>query len=197
MITATLFLVAFSINGAVIHLSPLLGDRGISARDAAFAVSTLGGASLLGRLLTGYLLDRFFGPRISLLLLSISGCGVLLLATVPSLTCGVIAAFLIGLGMGGESDVVPYLLTRYFGLRSFSTLYGFTWTAYAVATALSSVLMGRIFDLTGSYQSLLLQIAGLTFLAGALMLLMRPYPTGRDLSTPLTDSPSPAATVSA
>jgi predicted MFS family arabinose efflux permease len=149
LVTATLFLVAFSINGAVIHLSPLLSDCGISARNAAYAVSTLGGASLLGRLLTGYLLDRFFGPRVSLLLLSVSGCGVLLLATVPSLTAGVIAAFLIGLGMGGESDVVPYLLTRYFGLRSFSTLYGFTWTAYAVATALSSVLMGRILTSPG------------------------------------------------
>lgn len=179
LVTITLFLVAFSINGAVIHLSPLLGDRGISARSAAFAVSILGGSSLLGRLLTGHLLDRFFGPRVSLILLSVSGCGILLLINTHSVTVGILAAFLIGIGLGGESDVVPYLLTRYFGLRSFSTLYGFTWTAYAVGTALSSVLMGRIFDLTGSYQSLLTQLAVLTFVAAGLMLFMRPYPTAQ------------------
>ena len=57
---------------------------------------------------------------------------------------------LIGIGMGGEADITPYLLSRYFGLRSLSTLYGLTWSAYAVAGALGPVLMGRAFDLTGS-----------------------------------------------
>ena len=64
----------------------------------------------------------------------------------------VLAAALIGLGLGGEADVTPYLLTRYFGLGPFSTLYGFTWTAYAVAGAVGPVMMGRVFDATGSYQ---------------------------------------------
>jgi MFS family permease len=143
------------------------------------------------------LLDRFFGPRVSLLLLSVSGCGILLLISAQSLAVGAVAAFLIGFGMGGESDVVPYLLTRYFGLRSFSTLYGFTWTAYAVATALSSVLMGRIFDLTGSYQSLLTQLAVLTFIAAGLMLFMRPYPAGQTSGVRATDDPAEPAAVSA
>lgn len=52
--------------------------------------------------------------------------------------------------MGGEADVTPYLLARYFGLRSFSTFYGFTWTAYALASAIGPVLMGRAFDATAS-----------------------------------------------
>ena len=37
---------------------------------------------------------------------------------------GVLAAALIGFGMDGEADATPYLLSRYFGLRSFSLLYG-------------------------------------------------------------------------
>ena len=61
--------------------------------------------------------------------------------------------------MGGEADVTPYLLSRYFGLRSFSTLYGFTWTAYAFAGAIGPILMGRAFDATGSYEALLVQLA--------------------------------------
>jgi hypothetical protein len=80
------------------------------------------------------------------------------------------------LGLGGEADVTPYLLTRYFGLRSFSTLYGFTWTAYAMAGALGPVLMGRVFDVTGSYGPLLALLSAQTLIAGALMLLMPAYP---------------------
>jgi hypothetical protein len=69
--------------------------------------------------------------------------------------------------MGGEADVTPYLISRYFGLKSFSMLYGVTWTFYAVAGAIGPILMGKAFDVTGSYQALLTQLAFATFAAGA------------------------------
>ncbi len=74
--------------------------------------------------------------------------------------------------MGAEADVTPYLLARYFGLRSFATLYGFTWTAYAIAGGIGPMLMGRAFDATGSYQALLGGLAAATLGSAALMLLM-------------------------
>jgi cyanate permease len=55
-------------------------------------------------------------------------------------------------------------------------LYGFTWSAYAVAGAVGPVLMGRVFDATGSYTSLLAILAGQTLVAGALALLLPAYP---------------------
>jgi len=51
------------------------------------------------------------------------------------------------------------LLTRYFGLRGFSTLYGFTWTFYAFAAAVGPVILGRTFDATASYASVLVTLA--------------------------------------
>ena len=86
------------------------------------------------------------------------------------------AAMLIGLGVGAEADLTPYLLTRYFGLRSFSTLYGFTWTAYAIAGAIGPVWMGKAFDATGSYASLLTLLAGTTLVAAGLLLWLPRYP---------------------
>jgi MFS family permease len=77
--------------------------------------------------------------------------------------------------MGAEADVTPYILSRYLGLRSFAMLYGFTWTAYAIAGAVGPILMGRAFDATGSYTTLLTQLAIGTFLIAALMLLMPGY----------------------
>ena len=101
--------------------------------------------------------------------------GTLLLATADSLAPGLAAAALIGAGMGGEADVTPYLLSRYFGLRAFSVLYGLTWTAYAIAGAIGPVLMGRAFDVAGSYATLLSVLAGVMLAAGAMMLFLPPY----------------------
>jgi cyanate permease len=60
-------------------------------------------------------------------------------------------------------------------LKSFSTLYGFTWTAYAIAGAVGPIVMGRAFDATGSYSALLVQLAAVTLVAGALLLLLPRY----------------------
>jgi MFS family permease len=173
---ATLFLGSLSVNGAITHLAPLLTDRGIGQQQAALVASALGLSSFAGRLITGQLLDRFFGPRVGFCILGATAAGILLLGSAASLTSALLAAALIGLGMGAEADLTPYLLTRYFGLRAFSTLYGFSWTAYAVAGALGPVLMGRAFDLTGSYASLLTLLAGSTVVCAALYLGLPRYP---------------------
>jgi predicted MFS family arabinose efflux permease len=176
LLVATLFLSSIAVNGAITHLSPLLTDRGISTESAALAVSLLGGASLTGRLVTGSLLDRYFGPRVSFVLLLGVAAGIFLLATASSRSTGLLAAALIGFGLGGEADVTPYLLTRYFGLRTFSTLYGLTWTAYAIAGATGPILMGKVFDVTNSYSSLLTLLSAVTLAAAILMLFLPAYP---------------------
>jgi MFS family permease len=175
IIVTVLFLGSLGQNGAIIHLSALLTDRGMPAGGAALVLSAMGGASLLGRFAVGYLLDRFFAPRVAVWLLGAAALGAFVLAGAQSLISGVLAASLIGIGMGGEADVTPYLLSRYFGLGSFSTLYGFTWTAYAIAGALGPVLMGRAFDFTGSYTVFLTGLSGLMLLAACLMLFLPPY----------------------
>jgi predicted MFS family arabinose efflux permease len=185
IIVAVLFCVSAGQNGAIAHLSALLTDRGIPARNAAWAASAMGGSILAGRLLTGWLLDRFFAPRVAFFLLVLSALGVILLARAQTLLEGSAAAALIGLGMGGEADVTPFLLAKYFGLRSFSTLYGLTWTAYAVAGAIGPTLMGRAFDASGSYQGLLTRLSALTLGAASLMLLLPRYPDRSTADQPL------------
>jgi MFS family permease len=176
ILASTLFLAAMSTTGIITHLSALLTDRGVSRSGAALSVAVVGGTSLLGRLLTGWLLDRHFGPRVNMMLLSTTAAGLLLLSEAHSVVSGTAAAALIGFSMGGESDVTPYLLARYFGLRRLGTLYGYTWTAYATAAAIGSVLLGKAFDSTGSYGPLLVRLSILTFVAGLMMLGMPDYP---------------------
>ena len=56
-----------------------------------------------------------------------------------------------------------------------SVLYGLTWTFYAIAGAIGPVLMGKAFDLTGSYEALLLRLSIGTFAVGSLMLFLPRY----------------------
>jgi MFS family permease len=175
IITAILFVSSISMNGAVTHLSALLTDRGLTAGNAALCASMLGGSSLLGRIVVGWLLDRFFGPRVALVINLITALGIFLLARATNFPSGCFAAALIGVGAGGEAAITPYLLTRYFGLRAFSTLYGLTWTFYAAAGAIGPVILGRAFDATGTYTSLLTLLAIALGIAAVTNLLLPQY----------------------
>jgi cyanate permease len=175
IIVAVLVVNSVAMNGTVTHLVALLTDRGISRGGAALSASLLGGSSLLGRVVVGWVLDRFFGARVAFVVFLLSAVGILLLARANTMPAGCMAAALIGVGAGGEADVTPYLLTQYFGLRAFSTLYGITWTFYAIAGAIGPVILGRAFDSTGSYTALLTLLATVMALAGGLFLLLPRY----------------------
>jgi MFS family permease len=154
-IAAALLLFSFATNGLNAHWAALLTDHGASAESAAFVLAVAGFAALASKLGTGYLLDRFRANRVAALLVLVCAIGFVLVLFGHAFWLSVASALLIGAGMGAESDAVPYLLTRYFGLRRFSELYGYTWCVYAVAGASGPVAMGLVFDHTGSYRKML------------------------------------------
>src|SRR6201999_2270786 len=108
IIVAALFLGAISMNGAITHLSALLTDRGIPPGEAALCAAILGGASVVGRVVTGWLLDRFFGGWVGFVITLITAGGMFLLARTGSLAGALLAAALIGIGAGGEAAITPY-----------------------------------------------------------------------------------------
>ncbi len=175
IIVVALFVGSISMNGAITQMAALLTDRGVTAGGAALCASLLGGLSVLTRLGVGSLLDRYFGGRVAMLVYLVTAAGIFLLARANSFAVGCLAAALIGVGAGGEADITPYLLTRYFGLRAFSTLYGLTWTFYAVAGAIGPIVLGRAFDMTGSYGPVLVSLAVATALAAVLLILLPSY----------------------
>ncbi len=123
----------------------------------------------------GWLLDRLPGAWVAFAFLRFASSDILLLARLASFSLGCIAAVLMGLGAGGTSSTTPYLLARYFGLRSFSALYGLTWTFYAIAGGTGPVLLGPVFDRTGSYTSAMTMLGFASSVGAALMLLLPTY----------------------
>lgn len=175
LIVSALFLLSVGFNGCLIHLVPMLTDRGISAQSAALAASLLAGGVMIGRLVAGYLLDRFFAPYIAVGLFGVATLGIALLwsGAVGSLAFG--AAALLGLGMGAETDILPYIVSRYFGLRAFGEIYGYTIAALVLGGVIGPLLMGVGFDATGSYQAVLGVFMVTTLFAAGLMARLGPY----------------------
>jgi MFS family permease len=175
LMVGAIFLVGASVHGCVVHLVPLLSDQGVSSNRVALATSLLGSALLIGRVGSGYLLDRFFAPRVALCLFGAAACGIALLRMGAASGLVLLAVFLIGLGMGSEVDIIAYLVSRYFGLRAFGEVYGYAFASYVLAGALGPWLMGLGFDRSGSYGSVLVGFFLATLLAVVLMTRLGPY----------------------
>jgi cyanate permease len=171
-------LVSVSVQGCLVHVTAMLTDRGMTARTAAFGASVMGAAVLIGRIGTGYLLDHFFAARLAVLLFggAAVGIGLFLMSAAPA--GAFVAAFLVGLGLGAEVDMIAYLVSRYFGLRSFAEIYSVVFGAFALAGAFGPLIMGAGFDRTGSYSGPLVGFLLATVVATALMTRLGPYRYG-------------------
>ena len=169
-----IMLSAFAENGLVTNLAAMLTEHGVTAQAAAIALSVRGGAGIVGRLCTGFLLDRLPAQRIQTFILLLSATGTFILAFAGTSVFALLGTALLGIGLGSEADVAPYLLARYFGRRHFSVLYGLTWTAYAIGGATGPLVVGHLYDRTGAYQPrFIVGLACIALLAAAISLLLR------------------------
>lgn len=165
---------AFSENGLVTNLAAILVEHGVTTQSAALALSVRGGAGIVGRLCVGFLIDRFSPQRMQTLILILAALGTLMLAFAGTTTSALLGSALLGIGLGSEADVAPYLLARYFGRKHFSVLYGLTWTAYAIGGGIGPVVVGHLYDRAGSYEPrFIVGLAVVAFGAGAVSLLLR------------------------
>jgi MFS family permease len=130
---------------------PSITDRGMTVAFATSMLSAVGLASILGRLLCGYLADRLFAPRVAAGFFLLPCAGILLLLTDAQSSWSLIGAVTLGLALGAEIDMLGYLTTRYFGLRRFGELYGYLFAVFAAGSALGPYLMGVTFNAFHSY----------------------------------------------
>ena len=168
---------AFSENGLVTNLAAILTEHRVSTQGAALALSVRGGAGIAGRLCIGFLIDRFSPQRIQTFVLLLAASGTLILAFAGTSPVALVGAAILGIGLGSEADVAPYLLAHYFGRKHFSVLYGLTWTAYAIGGATGPMAIGRWYDRAGSYQThSIVYLACVAFAAMIVSLFLRRSP---------------------
>jgi MFS family permease len=175
LMVGAFFLQSVGFHGYYIHLVPLLTDRGVSAQSAAMVVSLGSVGGMLGRAGGGYLLDRFFAPYVAVCFFCGSALGIFLLWSGAVGGLAFVAAFLGGLGVGAEMDIIAYMVSRYFGLRAFGEIYGYVFAAFTLGGVIGPPLMGIGFDSTGSYSPVLGGFVVTTLIAAGLMTQLGPY----------------------
>jgi MFS family permease len=193
MLGAAFFLVAIAINGTAAHIVPLLTDHGLSSAEAAATLGIFGLATMSGRLLGGFLVDRIFAPYVAtfFFLAPIAGFAFFVGAAGILPAVGVI---LMGMGLGTEIDLIAFLVTRYFGQRSFGQIYGYFFMIFGLGSSFGRFLAGLIFDLAGSYNPALIGAALALVIAVILVNRLGSYlyPVQREIApdlVPMTATP--------
>jgi MFS family permease len=173
----TFILLTFCLYGLFSNLVPMLLDRGMDTTTAALAASTVGITIIISRVVIGFLLDKFFAPRVGMVCFILSASGMALLALGAVGPAAFLAAVLLGFSIGAELDLLAYLVTRYFGLSSFGMVYGVLFAAFLGGVSVGPVAFGRLFDFYGSYVNILSACSFIMMLTAVSMLVLPKYKT--------------------
>ena len=168
---AACFLVNLPFTLATTQLKTVVLAQGLSDGTAALMVTVFAVSSIIGRIAAGLALDALPAHIVAAVGFALPSFGLLLLAAPLDSVAAVAVAFaLIGASFGGEGDVIPYLITRRFGIPIYSTVLGLLSAAIGLAMGFGNFLL----SLFGNFDSYLV-IASVSALAGSALFLI----TGR------------------
>jgi MFS family permease len=163
----------------LVHIAPYAMGLDVTKTVAAGIISTIGGISMLGRLVMGFTGDRIGHRRAMLVCFLISITALSWLQVAGQLWMLYLFAVIYGFSHGGFFALISPLIAGLFGTRSQGVILGIVFFSGTLGGSIGMVLSGHIFDITASYQPafvilLVMAIAGLILTA-----LIRPTRKGR------------------
>ncbi len=167
-------IVVFCILTIMVHIAPYAMDIGISTANAAGILSTIGGVSMLGRLVMGITSDRIGSKRSMIVCFLILVAGLFWLQVAEELWMLYLFAVVHGFAHGGLFTLISPLVAGLFGMISHGVIFGVVIFSGTIGGAVGPVLAGYIFDISNSYQSVFLILSVLGISGLALTLLLRP-----------------------
>jgi MFS family permease len=145
-------------------------DRHFTQRDAAGVLSLVLTFSIAGRLIMGWLADRFSKKYVMLLTYLLVAAGIPLLFLGTTRLVLYVSAAVFGIGLGGDYMIIPLMTAEIFGVEILGRLLGVILTAGGVADAAAPWLIGRLRDATGSYFDSCIVLVGMALLGGLAVL---------------------------
>jgi MFS family permease len=175
--SAGFFIAAMGVGAMLVHALPLLQEHGLDRATAAQVAGLFGLSVTVGRIFTGFLLDRMFGPTVALIMFAApaAACVMILMAGSNVVVCA-IAIVIFGLAAGAEFDIAAYFVARYFGRRNYGAIYGLLYTIFVVGSAVTPPLAGAVFDRYQTYDPALMAGIAIFIVAALLSGTLGPYP---------------------
>jgi MFS family permease len=146
------FAIFFCLLTTIVHIVPHARDQGLEPTVAAAVLSTIGGVSMLGRIVMGTANDGIGGKK------SLIICFIILIGSLIWLQVAVKAwmlfvfAVIYGFAHGGLFTVMSPTVAELFGTGSHGLLFGMVLFSGTIGGSLGPLLTGSIFDVTGSYR---------------------------------------------
>ena len=160
------------------QMNLMLIDNDLSPQTAANIVSVYAFGTIVGRLACGLALDRYSTPIVTFASMIIPALGYFVLGTeINTLWVVTAAMFLVGLSVGAESDLIAFLVARYFKLRIYSSTLSLIFCCSFLASASGAAGISLTLKLTDSYSPYLFVVAG-SILVGSFLFLLMPKAKG-------------------
>lgn len=150
-----------TVIGVQIHLVAWLTGRGVPAGTGALVISTLFLAGIAGAFIAGAVADRSRSIAFLQIFYALPLLGLAALGASTHLPVLVAGAVLVGTGGSAIIMLAPYLVTRYFGLKASSEIFGVQLGLTLLSVGAAPVLIGVGYDLTRSY-SVPMTLAGIS-----------------------------------
>ena len=182
--------VSFAVGGPIPNMENILKHHQFSAPDVIALTQLIGLSVIAGRIVGGWLIDRLWAPGVAFFLLSAPAAACWAFGRAQLSYAGAAAGIgTIGFAAGVEYDLMAFLVARYFGMRSYASIYGTLYGFFALGAGIGPVVFGRSFDRTGSYSTVLAASAALLFLGALLLLTLGRY---RQFDRPADEAPGGA-----
>jgi MFS family permease len=147
-----IFSLGFCVFAIMVHIAPHAAEIGISTASAANILATVGGASILGKVLLGKTADKIGNRQTFVIGFILMLAALFMVLPTKGELMLYLFAVVYGFGFGGciasESPIVAEL----FGLSSHGLILGVISFSFLLGGAFGPFLFGFIFDITGSYQ---------------------------------------------
>jgi predicted MFS family arabinose efflux permease len=164
----------FSIHTILVHIAPHTTDLGFSATTAANILATVGGMSVLGRVVLGGAGDRIGNRQVFIIGFALMAAALFWLLPATEAWALYLFAAVFGFAYGGCVTSQPPLVAELFGLRSHGLILGAITFGLSIGAAIGPLLAGYIFDVANSYHVALLVCAVISVVALILTILLTP-----------------------
>jgi len=177
LIVAALFLCMLQTPLHSGQMNLMLLDNGLTPQTASNIVSVYAFGTIVGRIGCGLALDRYTTPIVTAASMVLPALGYLLLGTrLDAVTIITLSMFLVGLAVGAESDLIPYLVARYFKTRIFNTTLGLVMSCSFLSSAAGALTISLTLKVADSFAPFLFLVTGTVTLGSLLFLLLPKSP---------------------
>ena len=157
------FCFGFCLFAVMVHIAPHAIELGISAASAANILATIGGLSIVGKILLGRAADIIGNRQIYIICFATMSAALFCLGPVKMVWIFYFFAVIFGLSYGGIVASESPLVALLFGLRSHGSILGVIAVGFTIGGAFGPLLAGHIFDVTGSYRPAFFICAAISF----------------------------------